>query len=42
MNLQEQYKEETNNDATESVEGWKVFTDNYVEWLEAKINYTHC
>ena len=42
MNLQEQYKEETNKDVIESVEGWIVFTDDYVEWLETKINYTHC
>ena len=37
MNLQEEYKEETNKEATESIEGWVVFTDSYVEWLESKI-----
>tara|TARA_R110000764_G_scaffold230293_1_gene321478 strand:+ start:223 stop:495 length:273 start_codon:yes stop_codon:yes gene_type:complete len=37
MNLQEQYKEETSKDATESVEGWVVFTDDYVEWLEDEL-----
>jgi len=42
MDLQEQYKEETNKDATDSIVGWITFTDDYVEWLEAKINYTRC
>ncbi len=37
MNLQEEYKEETNKNAIESIGGWLAFTDNYVEWLEAKI-----
>jgi len=42
MNLQEEYKEETNKNAFDSIEGWTAFTDDYVEWLEAKINYTRC
>jgi len=37
MSLQEKYKEETNKDSTENVEGWIVYTDDYVEWFESKI-----
>ena len=39
MNLQEQYEEETNQNATESICGWECYTNDYVEWLEAKINH---
>lgn len=34
MNLQQRYKEETNKEPTEIIEGFKCYTDDYVEWLE--------
>ena len=38
MSLQEEYKEETNRESFDNIEGWKIFTNDYVEWLEAIIN----
>ena len=40
MNLKEEYKKETNEEAMEDIytDYW-VYTNAYVEWLEAKINY---
>lgn len=41
MTLQEQYKEETGEKCTESVSGFRCYTDYYVEWLEEKINFNN-
>ena len=39
MNLQEEYKKETNEEVMEDIypDYW-VYTNAYVEWLEAKVN----
>jgi hypothetical protein len=43
MTLKEQYKKETNLDIWTEAELDNQYYDNeYVEWLEAKINYTRC
>lgn len=37
MNLQTQYIEETGKQCTESISGFLAYTDDYVEWLENKL-----
>ncbi|MGK0464829.1 hypothetical protein [Clostridium sp.] len=43
MDIKQIYREEKNLEPyTESPNYEDHFSNNYVEWLEAKINYTHC
>lgn len=38
MTLQEQYKDETGEEATTLMDGeWRVYTEDYVEWLEKEL-----
>lgn len=38
MCLQKEYSEETGRKPTESIGGWRTYTEDYVKWLEDKIN----
>ncbi len=43
MNLEEKFKKETGFDALKMYQIKEIgFSVDYVEWLEAKINYKHC
>ena len=42
MDLKQLYREETNLEPYQCIEIENNFTRHYVNWLEAKINYTHC
>ena len=37
MNLQEEYKEETGREVLDSISGFTVYKDDYIEWLEEKL-----
>jgi len=41
MDLKQLYREETNLEPYQCIEIENNFTRHYVNWLEAKINYTH-
>ena len=41
MDLKQLYREETNQEPYQCIEIENNFTRHYVNWLEAKINYTH-
>ena len=44
MDIKQVYREETNLEVYTTInldDGW-CFRNDYVKWLEAKINYTHC
>lgn len=43
MTLEQEFKEKVGFDAYENNQMQpKVYNESYVEWLEAKINYTRC
>ena len=42
MDLKQLYREETNQEPYQCIEIENNFTRHYVNWLEAKINYTRC